>query len=186
VRTVGPFTRALGNLKPGDSLYVRGPYGRGFPDPEPGRPLVLVAGGTGAAPILMAAAKWKENVAAGFFGFSAEIAAPFRDQLAKSVPGCRLVIDPPERTGEVVRALMEHAQKEPSVYRKCVAFLCGPEPMMRAAVAVLEDPASGGVPRDRIFTAREDIIRCGIGICGSCGTPSGLRSCVDGPVMLPE
>ena len=57
---------------------------------------------------------------------------------------------------------------------------------MRAAVEALEDPASSGVPRDRIFTAREDIIRCGIGICGSCGTPSGLRSCVDGPVMLPE
>ena len=116
VRTVGPFTKALVNLKPGDSLYMRGPYGRGFPEPEPERPLVLVAGGTGAAPVLMAAAKWKKNVAAGFFGFSAEIAAPFKDQIVKLVPGCHVVIDPPGRTGEVVRALLEHAQKEPTRY----------------------------------------------------------------------
>ena len=50
VRNVGPFTAALESLKPGDPIDMRGPYGKGFPDPEPSRPLVLVGGGTGAAP----------------------------------------------------------------------------------------------------------------------------------------
>lgn len=179
VRTVGPFTSALANLKAGDSLYMRGPYGQGFPQPQPMRPLVLVAGGTGAAPLLMAAASGKKTIAAGFFGFSAEIAAPFRAEIMRAVPGARVVIDPPNHIGEVVKALKAHVLKETDLYTECLVFLCGPEPMMNAAVEALKDR----VPRERIFTAREDIMRCGIGVCGSCGTSGGLRSCVDGPVM---
>ncbi len=44
----------------------------------------------------------------------------------------------------------------------------------------------GKIAPDRIFLAREDIMRCGIGLCGSCATEDGLRSCVDGPVMNPR
>jgi hypothetical protein len=29
----------------------------------------------------------------------------------------------------------------------------------------------------------ERITACGIGICGKCATPEGLRVCVDGPVF---
>ena len=73
VRIVGPFTRALAQLKPGDPIYMRGPYGRGFPEPQPDGPLVLVAGGTGAAPILLAAARWRAEVSRAFFGFSDQV-----------------------------------------------------------------------------------------------------------------
>ncbi|MDA8405791.1 MAG: hypothetical protein M0T73_02880, partial [Deltaproteobacteria bacterium] len=31
--------------------------------------------------------------------------------------------------------------------------------------------------------SREDVMKCGIGLCGSCGTENGLRSCIDGPVF---
>jgi hypothetical protein len=27
------------------------------------------------------------------------------------------------------------------------------------------------------------MVKCGIGLCGSCGTEKGLRSCIDGPVF---
>ncbi len=62
VRNVGPFTAALESLKPGDPIDMRGPYGKGFPDPEPGRPLVLVGGGTGAAPVIMAGTYFGRSV----------------------------------------------------------------------------------------------------------------------------
>jgi len=84
--------------------------------------------------------------------------------------------------GEVIRHLGQDMNRDKHLYTECWAFVCGPATMMKAAVAVLNER----VPNNRIYTAREDLMRCGIGICGSCGTSSGLRSCVDGPVMSPE
>jgi len=179
VRKVGPLTAALEALRPGDALFMRGPYGKGFPEPPAGAPVVFVAGGTGVAPILMAARRWKSSETKAFLGFSRPTTPLLRKELQQSIPGCNIVIDPPDRVGEAVRALAQDMTAEPSGYRDGFAFLCGPSPMMRAAVAILSEQ----MPRERIFVAREDIMRCGIGLCGSCGTPSGLRSCVDGPVL---
>jgi len=179
VRAIGPFTRALQSLKPGDPIFMRGPYGHGFPEPGPGKRLVLVAGGTGAAPIIMALSRWNASVARAFFGFSAQIEQWFQDELETLGPNVRVIMDAPDHVGDVVRALKEDMVSTPALYADCRVFICGPKLMMRATVRALED----SVPRDNIFLAREDIMRCGIGICGSCGTGTGLRSCVDGPVM---
>ena len=51
---VGAGTRALAELAPGAIVHATGPLGRGYPLDEPGTP-VLVAGGRGVAPLLMAA-----------------------------------------------------------------------------------------------------------------------------------
>jgi len=182
VRTVGPFTAALERLKPGDAVFMRGPYGRGFPPPPAGTRLILVGGGTGVAPLVMAARDWSEAVAKSFFGFSRPVNTEFEAELVAAVPHLEVVIDPEDRPGEVVRCLVEDVAKHPELYCDSMAFLCGPAAMMRSAAEVL----SSAVPTPRIFTAREDVMRCGIGVCGSCGTPSGLRSCVDGPVLPPE
>jgi dihydroorotate dehydrogenase (NAD+) catalytic subunit len=182
VRTVGPFTAALERLKPGDEIFMRGPYGRGFPLPQPGTRLILVGGGTGAAPLMMAARDAREAVARSFFGFSRPISQDFEAEILAAVPRLEVVIDPLDRPGEVVRRLADDVAAYPDLYRDAMVLLCGPAAMMRAASDVLDTV----VPSSRVFTAREDIMRCGIGVCGSCGTPSGLRSCVDGPVMTPE
>jgi dihydroorotate dehydrogenase (NAD+) catalytic subunit len=179
VRKVGPFTAALEALKPGDWIYMRGPYGQGFPVPSD-RPLVLVAGGTGSAPIMLAASRWRSSIAKAFFGFSGDITDQFHAEISRVVPAAQVSIDSPNRVGEVVRFLAKDMKLNAELYRECTAFVCGPAPMMRATVAVLEER----MPAERIFIAREDIMRCGIGLCGSCGTGSGLRSCIDGPVML--
>jgi dihydroorotate dehydrogenase subfamily 1 len=179
VRKVGPFTAALEALKQGDWIYMRGPYGQGFPVPPSGKPLVLVAGGTGSAPIMLAASRWKTSITRAFFGFSADTTDQFQQQILSSVPEAAVVVDPPNRPGEVVRALAKDMKLKPDLYKECLAFVCGPTAMMRAAVAVLDER----MPGDRILIAREDVMRCGIGLCGSCGTGSGLRSCIDGPVM---
>ncbi|MBZ0254312.1 MAG: Ni/Fe hydrogenase subunit gamma, partial [Candidatus Methylomirabilis sp.] len=51
-REVGYVTRAMGRLRRGDMLGVRGPFGRGWPVEEvEGRDGVLVAGGIGLAPL---------------------------------------------------------------------------------------------------------------------------------------
>jgi dihydroorotate dehydrogenase electron transfer subunit/dihydroorotate dehydrogenase (NAD+) catalytic subunit len=182
VRTVGPFTNALAQLKPGDPIYMRGPYGKGFPEPQPGSPLVLVAGGTGTAPIMLAAARWPAAVSRAFFGFSENISESFQEEMMAEVPSACIAIDQPGQIGQVVRALANDIAEQPDFYKECQAFICGPDPMMNSVAALMGERTS----KERLFIAREDIMRCGIGLCGSCGTKSGLRSCVDGPVLHPE
>lgn len=50
-RVVGNTTRLLSRKKPGDFVYVLGPLGRGFDTSGDFKRAVLVAGGTGIAPI---------------------------------------------------------------------------------------------------------------------------------------
>ena len=179
IRAVGPFTKACSELVPGQELYLRGPYGNGFPDPPSGSPLVLIAGGTGAGPLILAANKWRKQVGRMFIGFSKSIESRFSNELERVVPRVRIVVDNPGEIGTVLGKMSEDISKEKVIYRNCVAYICGPKHMAGAAVALLLDV----VPRDRIFVAREDIVRCGIGLCGSCATQRGLRSCIDGPVF---
>jgi dihydroorotate dehydrogenase subfamily 1 len=182
VRSIGPFTSALAALQPGAAVYMRGPYGRGFPAPEAGRGLILVGGGTGSAPILMAGSRYAENVSRAWFGFSGAIEPWFSESIQEIIPQASIITDPPGKVGEVVKALSQDMEEQPGAYEGCQAFVCGPTPMMNAAIEAL----SRKIPRDLIFMAREDIMRCGIGLCGSCGTEAGLRSCVDGPVTQVE
>jgi dihydroorotate dehydrogenase (NAD+) catalytic subunit len=181
VRSVGPFTEAMTKLEPGSAISFRGPYGNGFPNPDKGDRIVLIAGGTGAAPIVMAGKKWHDAVIRAYAGFSSEIEPQLRDELTACLASPEIVVDPPGNPGEVVRFMAREMREQPMEFRDSLFFLCGPRAMMKAANEVITELA----PNSRIFTAREDIMRCGIGICGSCGTGSGLRSCVDGPVMKP-
>jgi dihydroorotate dehydrogenase (NAD+) catalytic subunit len=179
IRAVGPFTRGILQVEPGTPIFLRGPYGNGFPEPPPGHPVVLVAGGTGTAPIMMAGNRWQKNIARIFLGFSKDLSSSFQSELQRSAPRLRIVIDPPGETGEVVKHLAADLRSDRALYSNCMVFMCGPRPMTGAATALLLDT----VPKGRIFIAREDVMRCGIGLCGSCGTENGLRSCVDGPVL---
>jgi len=179
IRAVGPFTRTCGQLRQGQDIYLRGPYGNGFPDPPLPRPLVLIAGGTGAAPLIMAANMWHKQVGRMLIGFSKSIDSHFKNELERAATRVRIIVDAPGDVGAILSQLAQDIRAENVLYRNCVAYLCGPKPMVGAAVALLLDV----VPRDRIFVAREDIVRCGIGLCGSCATQTGLRSCVDGPVF---
>ncbi|MEX1018126.1 MAG: hypothetical protein WDZ49_00625 [Litorilinea sp.] len=67
ITAVGPFTRLVHTLAVGDSLWLRGPFGRGFTphvglpsaDPEARkRRVALVAGGYGVAPLYWFAQTW--------------------------------------------------------------------------------------------------------------------------------
>ena len=52
IRKVGKVTNELYELKTGDHIFIRGPYGRGFPlEKYKGRHLIIAAGGTGLAPV---------------------------------------------------------------------------------------------------------------------------------------
>src|SRR4030042_3921786 len=52
VRDVGSVTHALCNLKIGDKVGIRGPYGHGYPmELMKGNNIIIIAGGTGFSPV---------------------------------------------------------------------------------------------------------------------------------------
>jgi NAD(P)H-flavin reductase len=60
-----------------------------------------------------------------------------------------------------------------------VAFVCGPEVMMRYAAMALADR---GVAKHDLRLSMERNMKCGVGLCGHCQLRE-LFLCVDGPVL---
>jgi dihydroorotate dehydrogenase electron transfer subunit len=107
---IGPGTRALATLEPGDAIHVFGPIGNGF-RLDVARPLI-VAGGIGVAPMPYLSEALEHPPAV--LGFRSEEHA----QAAALVPNAEVVIDP---------VLVTEAMP---VDRDVLA--CGPEPMLNA------------------------------------------------------
>jgi NAD(P)H-flavin reductase len=60
-----------------------------------------------------------------------------------------------------------------------LAFVCGPEIMMRYSIMSLNDL---GVTNERIYVSMERNMKCAIGYCGHCQF-GGTFVCRDGPVF---
>ena len=161
---------------------MRGPYGNGFEEPNPGEKLILLGGGTGAAPIIMAASKWSSSVLRTYLGFSCKIKGRFERRIRSLTPSVEILIDDPGRVGFAVEYIESKIEASYKGMENIAVYLCGPRSMMKRAGEVF----SRFTRPDRIYIAREDVMRCGIGLCGSCGTEKGLRSCVDGPILTME
>jgi dihydroorotate dehydrogenase (NAD+) catalytic subunit len=176
VRSVGPMTEKACKLKVNDVVRVRGPYGHAFTLPED-RPVVLVGAGVGIAPIHFAAhyhrgpkrifigavtadelSYWESFKEAGEVSVSTDDGTAGHKGYIHELVETSLAEDPPENP---------------------VFLNCGPEVAMAALDRVERQYAA---PED-IFHIIERYTSCGVGICGKCSTPSGLRSCIDGPAF---
>ena len=52
IRSVGKVTDEIFEMQPGDHLFLRGPYGHGWPiEQYKGKHVVVITGGTGLAPV---------------------------------------------------------------------------------------------------------------------------------------
>jgi dihydroorotate dehydrogenase electron transfer subunit len=114
---IGPGTRALAALEPGDTIAVFGPLGNGFRLDMP-RPL-LVGGGIGIAPLPYLAEALEHPPAV--LGFRSEHHA----EAAALLPNAEVVIDP-----VLVTEVM-------ATDRDVLA--CGPEPMLEAVRTLCPD-----------------------------------------------
>ncbi|TDO58750.1 NAD(P)H-flavin reductase [Kribbella sp. VKM Ac-2571] len=190
IRSVGAVSRALHDAQPGTVIGVRGPFGTTWaPEGAAGNDLVVVAGGVGLAPlrpVVLAALGARSTyrkvvVIAGArtpdeFLFRAELDAwTARDDL-----DVELTVDQPAAgwDGAVgfVTEPLARLRLDPG---RTVAFLCGPEPMMRFSARVL---LRAHVPADRIHVSLERSMKCGIALCGHCQL-GPLLVCRDGPVV---
>ena len=193
VRAVGTVTEPLVRLRRGDTLGVRGPYGRPWPlDAARGRDVVIVAGGIGLAPLRpvlheIAADRDAYGRVHLLYGARSPDDVLYHRDLARWSAAARIdvnvTVDHATRTwaGEVgvVTTLIPGAAFDPAT---AVAFLCGPEVMMRFTAAALR---KRGIPTDRIFVSLERNMKCAVALCGRCQFgPSFV--CREGPIFSYE
>jgi dihydroorotate dehydrogenase electron transfer subunit len=170
---VGPGTRRLAQLAPGEELWVVGPLGMGFWAPEPGRVPLLVGGGIGIVPL----ACWQDELGAParpLLGFRDAAHAVASELLAEAV-----VATDDGSTGRRGLATDLLAAELRSIPEPAV-YACGPPAMLEAVRALA---AEHRVPAQ---LAMESGMACGFGACFGCVVPTRhghLRLCVDGPVV---
>ncbi|XXY46186.1 FAD/NAD(P)-binding protein [Sorangium sp. So ce269] len=190
IREAGSVTRALGRLRSGMELGLRGPFGSPWPVREArGADVLLLAGGLGIAPLRPALYHvLRHRDAYGHVALLYGARGPedllYRREIERWSRRADLqVLVTVDRAGPgwrghvgVVPALLRLADFDPG---RAVAFVCGPEVMMRFTARELE---RRGVPGERVYASLERNMKCAVGICGRCQLgPSFV--CKDGPVL---
>jgi dihydroorotate dehydrogenase electron transfer subunit len=173
LEAVGPGTRRLAELEPGEDLLLTGPLGRGFEVDRRPTPL-LVGGGIGTAPLLCLADELDDPQI--LLGFRSAAYAEASWLFAPAEP--RLATDDGSvgHEGFVTELLREALEQDD---RRTV-YACGPPQMLEAVRALCSER---GVAAQ---LAMESGMACGYGACFGCVVPtrSGyVRLCVDGPVV---
>jgi len=190
IRAVGKITNALTALKPGATVGIRGPYGRGWPlDSARGRDIVVVAGGLGLPPLRPTIYEiFRRRAEFGrveiIYGARTPkdlvYAEEVRDWLTRREMRIQVTVDAAGRDwyGDVgvVTTRLPDCRFEAV---KTTAFVCGPEIMMKLTAQAL---AQRGVPPESIWISMERNMKCALGFCGHCQYgPSFV--CRDGPVL---
>ncbi len=189
-REVGPVTHAMRQLKRGDLIGVRGPYGTHWPVKEvEGRDVVIVAGGIGLPPLrpaLYEIIAHRDNYGKVVLLYGAR--TPDEIMYAKELQQWRakfdlevyVTVDRAVGTWRgnvgVVTTLIPKAPFDAS---RAVTFIVGPEIMMRFSIIELK---RRGVADQNIFISMERNMKCGIGFCGHCQYGAAFV-CKDGPVF---
>jgi dihydroorotate dehydrogenase electron transfer subunit len=181
---VGPGTRRLCALRPGEHVWVLGPLGVGFSAPPPTHRAILVGGGVGIAPLA---------ILQDVLGAEATVLLGFRDRArgegAALLRDAQVVTDDGSngRRGLVTDLLVAELESSGAEARQAPAgalatvYACGPAPMLEAVRALCAERA---LPAQ---LALESGMACGYGACFGCVVPRRgggyLRVCVDGPVV---
>jgi len=191
IRRVGHLTGALDALRPGDRLFLRGPYGNGFPVEQfRGRFLLVVTGGSGLAPV--------RSLLNRYVGYPDEVkgltlAAGFRSPqdvlFAKDLGlwgeffAVRITVDRagedeawPGRVGLVTGCVRDLILEDPA---NTQAVVVGPPLMMKFTLAEL---ANLGLAPEHTWVSLERRMSCGLGKCGHCKI-GDTYVCADGPVF---
>ena len=177
IKNIGPFTKALFQLKVGDLVSVRGPYGTTFNQPR-GK-VLLVGGGYATPPLRFLAKRLQEKGVSRLVSINGARTADdllYVDDFQILSHESHVATDDGSAglPGTSVD-LMQQVLEQETFDLICIS---GPERMAHAAVEVAQrfkHPYEVNLER---------YMKCGVGICGSCVMdPTGLILCMEGPVV---
>ena len=172
-KKIGEATNALFNLKKGDKIGVRGPYGIGFK--LNGKKILFVGGGTGVAmlvPVIEEAIKKKLNSKV-IIGAKTKNELFFEKRIKET--GAELFISTDDGSYGTKGFTTDIAEEIIKKNQFDLILTCGPELMMKKLM---------DISKDIDFQASlERFMKCGFGICGRCCIGDGIRVCTEGPIF---
>jgi dihydroorotate dehydrogenase electron transfer subunit len=206
-RVTGKGTDALARMRPGDTIGMLGPLGRGFELDPRSRHLLVIAGGLGMAGVRSLA---DEALATG-----RQVVVLFGAASAAEVYPSALLPDEVEYVVATDDGSLGHHGRVTDLVADYEAwadqaFACGPEPMLAALsrLAGGRDARLGvarlgrkrgvraaplGSPQARraswLQISMEQNMGCAVGACLGCvvmGTDGPQRVCREGPVFAPD
>lgn len=190
VRSVGKLTAALHKLEAGDSIGIRGPFGKGFPTQIlEGNDLLFVAGGLGIVPLrslinfvidnrrdygkvsILLGCKTPKDL---LFGNEIEL---WEKRLDVNF-NCTVDKADPDWKGNVglITSLIPGITLDSN---RAFAIVVGPPIMYKF---VLTELLKKGIPEKQIYVSLERHMKCGVGKCGHCQIGNAY-CCQDGPVF---
>jgi len=179
VARVGPFTQAVHALQIGDRLWWRGPMGQGFE--IEGQRLLLVGGGYGAAPLVFLARRAMIRGSEVVVALGARTGGELLLMDRLHHLGARVLVTTEDGSAgqrgvvtDLVEALLAQGGGETGPVDSL--YGCGPEAMLTGLQKLSQ---RYGIPAQLSWEA---YMRCGMGLCGSCGR-EGRLVCWDGPVF---
>lgn len=196
IANVGKVSGEINRYKPGDRLWIRGPFGQGYQ--AYGKDALLVGGGYGASPLFFLADELikKELNVQVFLGARSENLLLLANEFEKLPLTLHITTNDGSRgiQGFVTIPLEESIRKLDDVKQACV-YACGPKGMLLGIDALCE---KYGIPRQLSWEA---IMRCGMGLCGNCkielpdtwkeptdkpGSKKAWLVCKDGPTSFTD
>jgi len=190
IMNVGKVTGKVHELKKGDIVGVRGPFGKGYPiDSFKGKEILVVGGGCGFAPIrsLMyelfdRSGEFKKLFFRGGCKTPQELL--YRGEIAdwakRKDLDLKLTVDKGDSGWKgnvgVVTTILDGVEMD---YENGIAIVCGPPMMMKFSTKKLIEM---GFKEENIYLSMEKNMSCGIGKCGHCRIGT-YYACKDGPVF---
>lgn len=207
VRKIGRLTEAIHQLKVGDLMQIRGPFGKGWPKLEnlsayakapadrQTNNLLLVGGGCGFVPLrsvlleinsLKKKNKLKNLKTTIFYGCANYDSLLFKKELVEwnKKMDLKIIFDKEKKLLKTdhLKCNLGLITKLFDLYpitSEATAFLCGPPIMYKF---VLEKLKAAKVSEQNIYLSIERRMECGEGICQHCAS-GNLYVCKDGPVF---
>jgi sulfhydrogenase subunit gamma (sulfur reductase) len=190
IRAVGRVTHALHELKTGDRIGIRGPFGKGWPmlAAEQGD-VVVVTGGLGCAPVVSVInyiahrreRYGKLNIVQGV-KHTSDLIWKERYDHWRELPDTQVLLAAdsgtpiwPLHIGRVTD-LFEHLDFDANNVN---VMMCGPEGMMQV---VIKQMLERGVHEKDLWLSMERNMQCAVGHCGHCQYGDQFI-CKDGPVF---
>lgn len=190
IMKTGYVTEKFHNLKPGEVLGVRGPFGRGYPvEKFYGKEVLILGGGCGLAPIrslLYALEAVKDKLKRVVLCYGSKTPAdciykPLFNRLNSidKFEAFRTVDKPDPDWNEPVGVVTTLLEKVKMKIEESVAVVCGPPIMMKFGTLKLLEM---GYKDKQIYLSMEKNMSCGLGKCGHC-MMGEFFVCKDGPVF---
>ncbi len=190
IRSVGKVTSKIYKIRPGDHLYLRGPYGNGFPLQEfAGRHLLIIVGGSALAAVKSLIEHYINNSQLQLDGIDiiAGFKSPhhilFHDELNhwKKKYKVRITVDRDEDYAWMgsIGFVVDYIKEVQDICEDTRAIIIGPPLMMTNTVREL---LRHGVKKENTYLSFERHMKCGTGKCGHCRIRDKYV-CLDGPVF---